>query len=453
MEVKYLVGLEATRLSRKCRKDRDRNYRSRTQYNRDVEEGKARIRALALMEEISYEISDDENSRDKIVDAVTKECKAFGYTIFCREAALRRTVEAASAITMGAMASRRKWMIDSGCAMDLVSRKELAPEEMELAERVRKIKLNTANGSTASETAINFDIETLSECALVRILDSTPAVLSMGMRCMRMGYSFHWTAGHDPIFVRPDNKHVKLRVIGDIPYLTEAMTTAVRGKGIEPFRTLPAMPAPTVMCSAYAKKLNMIAGTGENRDSSEDESDDGAPAEIRVRSRSRNCWMFDRGKLVLFIYEWRRGIPDPIVEAIKEPWTIEYLAGSRPVCKVRATLRDGKKLSIWRDWMKPLGYQDPSHTVDVQITALDDSEWKGKMVFKIPREEQARKLHGVIEKVRKVVDKFTRPDPQNYGNGKNRPEERYRGRRECPACAADSIGLCSIHERRVRDPR
>ena len=81
MDVEYLVGPEATRLSRKCRRDRDHNYRSRTQYDRDVEEGKARIRALALMEEISYEVPDDENSREKIIDAVTKECKTLEYTI------------------------------------------------------------------------------------------------------------------------------------------------------------------------------------------------------------------------------------------------------------------------------------------------------------------------------------------------------------------------------------
>ena len=405
------------------------------------------------MEEISYEVSDDENSRDKIIDAVAKECKTLGYTISCREAALRRTVEAASAIAMSVITSRRKWMIDSGCAMDLVSRKELSPEEMELAERVRRIKFDTANGSTASETAINFDIEALSECALVRILDSTPAVLSMGVRCMRMGYSFHWTAGHDPIFVRPDNKHVKLRAIGDIPYLTEAMTTAVRGKGIEPFRALPAMPAPTVICSAHAKKLNAIAGTFENRDSSEDESGEDTPSGIRIQTKASSCWMFDRGKLVLFVYEWRKGIPDPVEEAIKEPWRIEYLAGSLPVCKVRATFGDGNKLSIWRDWMIPLGHRDSSHTVDVQVTALEDVDWKGKMIFKIPRDEQARKLHNVIENVRIVVDRLTRPDPQEYERDRNKTEVNRKSRRECPACAADSLGLCSIHERDIFEIR
>ena len=244
-----------------------------------------------------------------------------------------------------------------------------------------------------------------------------------------------------------------MRVIGDIPYLTEAVTTAIRGKGIEPFRTLPAMPAPTVMCSSHAKKMNAIAGTSENRESSEDESDDGDQAEIRVRSRYGSCWTFNRGKLVLFVYGWTRGVPDPIKEAIREPWTIEYLAGSLPVCKVRATLRDGNKLSIWRDWMKPLGYQDPTHTVDVQVSVLEDADWKGKMIFKIPRDEQARKLHDVIENVRTVVDRFTRPDPQEHERNRNKTENNRKSRRECPACAADSIGLCSIHERDIFEIR
>ena len=59
-------------------------------------------------------------------------------------------------------------------------------------------------------------------------------------------FSLDLTAGHEPIFIRPDNKHVKLRVIGDIPYLTEAVSIAARAKGIEPFRTLPAIPAMVV---------------------------------------------------------------------------------------------------------------------------------------------------------------------------------------------------------------
>ena len=103
--------------------------------------------------------------------------------------------------------------------------------------------------------------------------------------------------------------------------------------------------------------------------------------------------------------------------------------------------------------MKPLGYQDPTHTVDVQVTALEDADWKGKMIFKIPRDEQARKLHNVIEDVRTVVDRLTRPDPQEYERDRSKTEVNRKSRRECPACAADSIGLCSIHDREIFEIR
>ena len=270
MTVEYLHSPVAVRLSRKCSRQRDHTYRSEAKLDRDVEEGRARIRAIALVEELEYDGSSGEPCQERAIDAVARECKELGYTISCREAALRRAFDAASAITISVQGTRKKWMIDSGRAMDLISKRELRDEEMALAERVRRIKFNTANGNTSPELAITFDIETLAECALVRILDSTPAVLSMGMRCMRMGYSFHWPAGYNPVFIRPDGKHVKLKVIGDIPYLTEALSCAIAGKAIEPYRALPAMPAPTTISTRWNAKVGMES-LGET--SSEDASD------------------------------------------------------------------------------------------------------------------------------------------------------------------------------------
>ena len=115
----------------------------------------------------------------------------------------------------------------------------------------------------------------------------------MGMRRMKLGYSFHWAAGHEPIFIRPDNKHVRLRVMGDIPYLTEALPIAVRGKGLKTYRALPAMPAPTVMCSSHARKWNRFMTSGECRESeSQDESDGESGEDLRVQTRAGSCCMF-----------------------------------------------------------------------------------------------------------------------------------------------------------------
>jgi len=48
----------------------------------------------------------------------------------------------------------------------------------------------------------------------------SPDVLSMGRRCVQLGYSFHWPAGSmEPFLVRPDGVHVKLAVRDYLPFL------------------------------------------------------------------------------------------------------------------------------------------------------------------------------------------------------------------------------------------
>ena len=51
------------------------------------------------------------------------------------------------------------------------------------------------------------------------ILDSTPPVLSVGYRCMNLGYSFIWPKGEDPYFLLPNGSICPLVTTGDVPYL------------------------------------------------------------------------------------------------------------------------------------------------------------------------------------------------------------------------------------------
>ena len=51
------------------------------------------------------------------------------------------------------------------------------------------------------------------------IFDETPAVLSVGVRCMEQGYSFVWPADSKPYFIRPDHKVIELNVGGRVPVI------------------------------------------------------------------------------------------------------------------------------------------------------------------------------------------------------------------------------------------
>ena len=51
------------------------------------------------------------------------------------------------------------------------------------------------------------------------VLRSTPAVMSVGARCMECGYTFLWPAGQPPYFILPDGRLVICEVRGNIPYI------------------------------------------------------------------------------------------------------------------------------------------------------------------------------------------------------------------------------------------
>ena len=47
------------------------------------------------------------------------------------------------------------------------------------------------------------------------VLAETPAVLSIGRRCMMMGYDFHWHPGVNPVLVNPEGKIIASDLRGD----------------------------------------------------------------------------------------------------------------------------------------------------------------------------------------------------------------------------------------------
>ena len=207
MSVTYHEGPIAIRMSRKCNRNRNTQFTSGVKLDPDVEADRARVRAIALMEEVRLEKreSDDQRELGVITEIVVDECRELGITINAGEAAVKKTVEAASAIAWRSRTMRRKWMIDSGCAMDLISERELLPEELAMAKRVKNIKFNTANGGTWSEKEVMFSIEPLLECVFVRILKSTPGVRGLGFDgrgIVGMSVTYH----EGPIAIRMSRK-------------------------------------------------------------------------------------------------------------------------------------------------------------------------------------------------------------------------------------------------------
>ena len=89
-----------------------------------------------------------------------------------------------------------RWLVDTGCPMDLVGLGDLkGPDRAD----IRTHSLHTANGATRTAGRVDADVGNLDEVIEAHVLESTPSIISVGKRCMDMGYSFAWNAGCMPL--------------------------------------------------------------------------------------------------------------------------------------------------------------------------------------------------------------------------------------------------------------
>ena len=112
---------------------------------------------------------------------------------------------------------RVRWLVDTGCPMDLVGLGDLkGPDRALIAKGGHTRALHTANGATRTAGRVDADVGNLDEVIEAHVLESTPSIISVGKRCMDMGYSFVWTAGCKPILTCPSGRTVTLDVINNV---------------------------------------------------------------------------------------------------------------------------------------------------------------------------------------------------------------------------------------------
>ena len=117
--------------------------------------------------------------------------------------------------------------MDTGSGVDLVSHKDVKHAMKHFEKPQVPIDFATANGFTTARNVCRASMPPLREIILPYVLTETPAVLSVGLRCMKFGYSMHWFTSGLPFLVTPEGEIINLSVSGDLPYLSlkaKAMT-------------------------------------------------------------------------------------------------------------------------------------------------------------------------------------------------------------------------------------
>ena len=113
----------------------------------------------------------------------------------------------------------RSWLMDTGCGFDLVQKSAVSSCTDCFRPMANPASLNTANGEVEVQHCLPLSVGCGLPSIEALVLDSTPAVLSIGRRCMHEGYSFEWHAFSKPFLRNPDGFTVELDVVDNIPYL------------------------------------------------------------------------------------------------------------------------------------------------------------------------------------------------------------------------------------------
>ena len=134
--------------------------------------------------------------------------------------------------------SVRTWLCDTGCPFDLIGRNRIPADSFEhIRDSTTPVQLSTANGHLQVTQVVDMQINAFKENIEPYILDETPDVLSIGQRCVEMGYEFRWPAlSENPYFINPQGDRIDLISINNCPYLQDDFNV-IKGE------TLPALSA------------------------------------------------------------------------------------------------------------------------------------------------------------------------------------------------------------------
>ena len=97
----------------------------------------------------------------------------------------------------------REFVVDSGASMHMISKKDLSDAEMDtLTKSCSPTIVITANGEVQTHEEAIVYVKELDVFLTMKVLENTPAVLSLGKLCDENGYSYEWINGQKPHLIK-----------------------------------------------------------------------------------------------------------------------------------------------------------------------------------------------------------------------------------------------------------
>ena len=120
----------------------------------------------------------------------------------------------------------REFVVDSGASMHMISKKDLSNAEMDtLTKSCSPTIVITANGEVQTHEEAIVYVKELDIFLTMKVLDNTPAVLSLGKLCDENGYSYEWINGRKPHLIK-DGIRIICNTENFVPIVVPGLSTS-----------------------------------------------------------------------------------------------------------------------------------------------------------------------------------------------------------------------------------
>ena len=130
----------------------------------------------------------------------------------------------------------REFVVDSGASMHMISKKDLSKAEMDtLTKSCSPTMVITANGEVQTHEEAIVYVKELDIFLTMKVLENTPAVLSLGKLCDENGYSYEWINGQKPHLIK-NGIRINCNTENFVPIVVPGLSSSSSGSS-STFRT------------------------------------------------------------------------------------------------------------------------------------------------------------------------------------------------------------------------
>ena len=120
----------------------------------------------------------------------------------------------------------RSFVVDSGASMHMISKKDFNSAEFETVTTSRSpITVFTANGEVQTNEAATVYVKELGKFLTMKVLENTPAVLSLGKLCDEHGFSYEWITGQKPHLIK-NGIRIQCNTENFVPIVVPCLSTS-----------------------------------------------------------------------------------------------------------------------------------------------------------------------------------------------------------------------------------